>query len=62
MLTVPISFLLLGLGFIGIVIGRERRALEDVTAGSHVVYDWRDRDARIPKGVADWLSTRATAA
>jgi uncharacterized RDD family membrane protein YckC len=61
MLTVPISFLLLGLGFIGIVVGRERRALEDVTAGSHVVYDWRDREARIPKGVAEWLSTRATA-
>jgi uncharacterized RDD family membrane protein YckC len=61
MLTVPISFLLLGLGFIGIVIGRDRRALEDVTAGSLVVYDWRNRDAHIPKGVAEWLSTRATA-
>ena len=61
MLTVPISFLLFGLGFIGIVVGRDRRALEDVTAHSLVIYDWRDRDPRIPKGVAEWLSTRATA-
>lgn len=31
---------------IGIVVGRERRALHDVLAGTTVVYDWNARDAR----------------
>jgi hypothetical protein len=37
---------LLGLGYIGIVIGEERRALHDVCAGTTVVYDWDARAAR----------------
>ncbi len=45
-LAFPISFLLLGLGFVGIVVGRERRALHDVIAGTTVVYDWDARSAR----------------
>lgn len=42
----PLSFVVLGLGFVGIVIGRERRALHDVIAGTTVVYDWDARAAR----------------
>jgi uncharacterized RDD family membrane protein YckC len=45
-LAFPLSFALLGLGFVGIVVGRERRALHDVIAGTTVVYDW---DARAPR-------------
>jgi uncharacterized RDD family membrane protein YckC len=45
-LAFPLSFLLAGLGFIGIVIGRERRALHDVIADTTVVYDWDARAAR----------------
>jgi uncharacterized RDD family membrane protein YckC len=32
--------LLLGIGMLGVVIGREHRALQDVLADTHVVYDW----------------------
>jgi uncharacterized RDD family membrane protein YckC len=45
-LTFPFGALTLGLGYIGIVIGRERRALHDVFAGTTVVYDWDARAAR----------------
>jgi len=40
-------FLTLGIGFIGILIGRERRGLQDVLAGSVVVYSWDARTARL---------------
>ena len=33
-LAFPLSFLLCGLGFLGILVGREHRALHDVIAGS----------------------------
>jgi len=42
-----LSFATLGLGFIGILIGRERRALQDVLAGTTVVYSWDARQARL---------------
>jgi uncharacterized RDD family membrane protein YckC len=45
--TFPISFLLLGLGFIGILVGREHRALHDVFAGTTIVYAWDARAARL---------------
>jgi len=45
-LAFPLSFLLLGLGFIGLVIGKERRALHDVIAHTTVVYYWDARAAR----------------
>jgi uncharacterized RDD family membrane protein YckC len=45
-LTFPLGAALAGLGYIGIVIGRERRALHDVLAGTTVVYDWDARAAR----------------
>lgn len=43
----PLSFLFFGIGFLGIVLGRERRALHDVIAGTAVVYDWDARAARL---------------
>jgi uncharacterized RDD family membrane protein YckC len=46
-LAFPLSFLLLGLGFLGIVVGEKRRALHDVIAGTAVVYSWDARAARL---------------
>jgi uncharacterized RDD family membrane protein YckC len=43
----PLSFALLGLGFVGILVGRERRALHDVIAGTCVVYTWDARAQRL---------------
>jgi uncharacterized RDD family membrane protein YckC len=43
----PFSFLILGLGFVGIVVGRERRAWHDRAADTAVVYDWDARAARL---------------
>ena len=36
----PLGFLTLGLGFLGIIVGRERQAIYDRIAGTVVVYDW----------------------
>jgi uncharacterized RDD family membrane protein YckC len=46
-LAFPLSFLLLGLGFLGILLGRDRRALHDVIADTEVVYSWDAREARL---------------
>jgi uncharacterized RDD family membrane protein YckC len=46
-LAFPLSFLLCGLGFAGILFGRERRALHDVIAGTAVVYTWHARAQRL---------------
>jgi uncharacterized RDD family membrane protein YckC len=46
-LVFPLSFLLFGLGFAGILVGRERRALHDVIAGTAVVYAWDARAQRL---------------
>jgi uncharacterized RDD family membrane protein YckC len=46
-LTLPLSFLLLGLGFLGILTNRHRRALHDRLAGTAVVYSWDARAARL---------------
>lgn len=46
-LALPLSFLLLGLGFLGILVQRERRALHDMLAGTAVVYSWDARAARL---------------
>ena len=46
-LAFPLSFLLLGLGFVGILLGRDRRALHDSIAGTAVVYAWDARAARL---------------
>ncbi|HTR92030.1 MAG TPA: RDD family protein [Trebonia sp.] len=46
-LVFPLSFLLLGLGFVGILIDGERRALHDIVAGTAVVYMWDARAQRL---------------
>lgn len=55
----PVSYLLFGAGFLGIVLGRERRALHDVVAGSSVVYDWGSRTAELPSPISSILERRA---
>lgn len=42
-----LTILTLGIGFLGIVYQRERRALDDFVAGTAVVYDWDARAARL---------------
>src|SRR5271156_3887560 len=46
-LVFPLSFLFFGLGFLGILVQREHRALHDLIAGSAVVYGWDARAARL---------------
>jgi uncharacterized RDD family membrane protein YckC len=46
-LAFPLSFVILGLGFLGILLGDQRRALHDVIAGTVVVYSWDARAARL---------------
>jgi uncharacterized RDD family membrane protein YckC len=45
--ALALSFLTGFLGFVGVVVGRERRALHDVVAGTAVVYSWDARAARL---------------
>ena len=45
-LALPLSFLTLGIGFLPILFGRERRALHDGIAGTAVVYAWDAQAAR----------------
>jgi uncharacterized RDD family membrane protein YckC len=42
-----VTLLTLGIGFLGIVYQRERRALDDFIGGTAVVYDWDARAARL---------------
>jgi len=56
-LTLPLSFLLFGLGFIGILLNRDRHALHDRLAGTVVVYSWDARAARLR-----WLARQDTGA
>ncbi len=45
-LVLPLSFLTVGIGFLPILVGRHRRALHDLLAGTAVVYAWDARAAR----------------
>lgn len=58
--TYPLSFVVLGLGLLGILFGRERRAWHDHFAGTAVVYDWGSRTARLPTPLAAWLERKGT--
>jgi uncharacterized RDD family membrane protein YckC len=46
-LAFPLSFIAFGLGFAGILVQREHRALHDLIAGTAVVYSWDARAARL---------------
>jgi uncharacterized RDD family membrane protein YckC len=50
-LVLPLSFIPLGLGLIGVLVGREHRALHDVLARTTVVYAWDAQRARL-RGLA----------
>lgn len=56
--TYPLSFVIFGIGLLGVVFNKERRAWHDHFAGSAVVYDWGSRTARMPTPLADWLERR----
>ena len=46
-LVFPLGFLTLGLGYLTMLVQRERRALYDLVAGTAVVYEWDARAARL---------------
>ena len=46
-LVFPLSIILCGLGFVGILTQREHRALHDLLAGTAVIYSWDARAARL---------------
>ncbi len=46
-ITFPLGFICLGLGFVGIIVGRQRRALYDVIADTSVVYDFDAKAAKL---------------
>jgi uncharacterized RDD family membrane protein YckC len=56
-LAFPLSILLLGLGFVGILTNRDRHALHDRIAGTAVVYSWDARAARLR-----WLAKQDSSA
>jgi uncharacterized RDD family membrane protein YckC len=66
-LTFPLGFLTLGLGFLGILVQREHRAVYDLIAGTAVVYAWDARAAQLrylarqAEPVADAASVRGQA-
>jgi len=55
-LVFPFSFLVFGLGFLGIFISPTRRAMHDAAAGTVVVYDWGDRPAEMNAPLTKWVS------
>ncbi len=57
-LVLPFSIAFLGLGLAGMVLGRERRALHDVAAGTVEVYDWGSREAEQPVTIREQLQAR----
>lgn len=57
----PFSFLFFGLGYLPMLLGKERRAMHDYAAHSAVVYDWGDRAAEIPAPLSRWLARSGVA-
>jgi uncharacterized RDD family membrane protein YckC len=57
-LTYPVSFLLLGLGLLGVVFNPQRHAWHDRLARTAVVYDWGSRTVTMPTPLADFLERR----
>lgn len=55
-LTYPLSFLIFGLGLIGIPFGARRLAWHDRFAKTCVVIDWGDRPAALPAPLTAWIA------
>jgi uncharacterized RDD family membrane protein YckC len=51
----PLNILTLGIGFLLILFQHEHRALNDLLAGTAVVYDWGERPAELPGPLSDFL-------
>ncbi len=56
--TYPLSFAFLGIGLLGVIFGRERRAWHDHFARTAVVYDWGSRAAQLPSPLTAWLERK----
>ena len=57
-LTYPLSFIVFGIGLLGVVFNRQRQAWHDRFARTAVVYDWGSRAAGMPTPLADYLSRK----
>jgi uncharacterized RDD family membrane protein YckC len=55
--VLPVS-IVIPLGLIGLVVGKERRTLHDVASGAVVIYDWGAREAEQPVTIREQLSAR----
>lgn len=56
--TYPLSFVLFGIGLLGVVFNPHRQAWHDRFAKTTVVYDWGSRAATMPTPLADFLERR----
>ncbi len=59
-ITYPLSFVVLGLGLLGVVFNPKRQAWHDHFANTVVVYDWGSRTAAMPTPLADFLERRGS--
>ncbi len=58
--TYPLSFVVFGLGLLGIAFGARRQGWHDKFAGTCEVYEWGNRsDAALPAPLTQWLDKRA---
>jgi len=60
-LCYPLSFVFFGIGLLGIIFGKERRAWHDKIAGTAVVYDWGSRSAALPAPLTSWIDKKSAA-
>jgi uncharacterized RDD family membrane protein YckC len=58
-LAFPLSLIFFGIGFLGIIFGREHKALHDVIAKTAVVYDWGTRKAELPGPLSAFIAREA---
>lgn len=57
-ITYPLSFVVLGIGLLGVVFNPQRQAWHDKFARTAVVYDWGSRTATMPTPLADFLDRK----
>lgn len=57
-ITYPLSFVILGIGLLGVVFNPHRQAWHDRFAKTAVVYDWGSRAATMPTPLAEFLDRR----
>lgn len=57
-IMIPVAVIPLCLGLLPILLSRTRRGLQDLVAGTAVVYDWGDRPARMPAPVSTFVASR----